>query len=97
MKKIKRSDLKEFKKEEEKRGRKPKSEKLYEELRNMRIGELFFISRKEWKATGYKTKSFKCWISITQNQTREKHKGQLSNYKFKVTTFDEGWSIEKIK
>ena len=96
MKKINYSDIEKFTKTE-KRGRKPKNEKLYEELRKMEIGELFFMSKEEWRATEYKTKSFYSWMTILKNQTREKHKSQLAKYNFKIATFEEGWTIEKTK
>jgi len=78
-------------------GRVPRAPALYKELKKMKVGETRFMERKEWIKTGYKVKTFKAWWTVVRNQRKEKHVSSLSGIELIVTTYVEGWTVEKIK
>lgn len=74
-----------------------KSQKMYEQLRNLKLGESLFMSREEWEATPYKSKSFRTWYASGNYAKKKAKNGSLSKLDFEVTTYQEGWVIERIK
>ena len=64
----------------------------------LKVGEILFITRKEWKDYGYsKNTTPNNLILSAIYQTRNQHKSKVAGMKFKTVTFLEGWSVEKIK
>ena len=79
------------------RGRIAKSQSLYRELKEMKVGETKFLSKEEWNEFKYKGRSFRQWWSMTRNQKRKTHKGSLVGIELEVVTYIEGWVIKKLK
>ena len=79
------------------RGRKVKSQSLYEDIKSLKIGETKFMSKEEWESFGYKIKSFSAWWASTKRQTRKGHKGQLTDIDLEIVLFEEGRTIKRLK
>ena len=77
-------------------GRTPKNPQLYQEIKEMKKGEKFFMSKKEWKETGYSTESLVKWWVSTRNNIRDGHRSSLANIELKIKTYQEGWVVEKL-
>ena len=67
-----------------------------EECSQLKIGEMLFISRKEWKEYGYKVNPSNI-INSAVYQTRKGHHSQVAGMKFSVKQYKEGWVTKRIK